>query len=437
MIEFLVYALVGLLTVGIPVLYIRHERRKSKRAHSTLERNIKLGLDEPVSLHPIINPDKCIGTGACVKACPEYDILGLISNRGELINPNHCIGHGMCQASCPVDAIDLVFGTLKRGVDIPALKGTFETNVTGVYIAGELGGMGLIRNAITQGRQAVEAIAESLNGSSNEKDGYDLVVIGAGPAGLSAILQAKKMGLNAIAVDQDEPGGTVLSYPRKKLVMTQPFELPMHGVVKRHEMFKEELVELFAETIEKSGVTVKTGEQVLSASREGKSFLVKTSVEEYRAKRLLLAIGRRGSPRKLGAKGEKSAKVAYRLPDPEHYSGMQILIVGGGDSAVEAAVSLSEQPGNTVHLSYRRDSIFRIKVDNVKRLDEAIAAGRIKKLYNTEVTGIEKEIVHLKQNDNEISVDNDQVFVMIGGQLPTELLDGIGIEIKRMHGEKA
>lgn len=432
--ETLIYLMAGLVALGIPVWYIVRERRKSARAEQTLAKAIERGLDEPVSLHPFIDPAICLGTAACVKACPELNVLGVIDNRGALINPSRCIGHGMCQAACPVDAITLVFGTEKRGVDIPHVKGTFETNVPGIYIAGELGGMGLIRNAVTQGRQAVQNIVRSLEGISRGGE-LDLVIVGAGPAGIAAALQAKMEGLSFSLLDQEDLGGTILSYPRRKLVMTQPMELPLYGKVKACEIEKEELLGIFQDVFGKTGLVAQAGEKVHEIVRDDAWYCVRSTNKEHAARRVLLTIGRRGSPRKLGVPGEKSGKVAYRLLDPEKFHDLRLLVVGGGDSAVEAAVALSEQPGASVHLSYRRESIFRIKEGNLTRLERAIANGRITTVFQSEVTRIETEAVYLAQNGKEIQLPNDYVFVFAGGELPTDFLKKVGIEFTRKFGE--
>lgn len=433
-IETLIYLAAGVLAVGIPLWYFWRERRKSARAVQALRTAKERGLGEPVSLHPVIDPARCIGTAACVKACPELSVLGVIDNRGALVNPAHCVGHGMCQAACPVDAITLVFGTETRGVDIPHVTGTFESNIPGIYIAGELGGMGLIRNAVTQGRQAVQNIARSLEGAPRNGR-LDLVIVGAGPAGIAAALQAKIEGLSFSLLDQEDLGGTILTYPRRKLVMTQPMELPLYGKVKAREIAKEELLDIFHDVFRKTGLETRAGEKVNEIAREAEGFRVISSQSELAARRVLLTIGRRGSPRKLGVPGEKSAKVAYRLHDPEKFRDLKLLVVGGGDSAVEAAVALSEQPGSVVHLSYRGEAIYRIKERNRERLEQAIADGRIATLLTSEVRRIETDVVFLEQNGKEIALPNDHVFVFAGGELPTEFLQKVGIEFTRKFGE--
>jgi thioredoxin reductase (NADPH) len=432
--ETLIYIATGLIVVAIPVVYIVLGNRRSLKAARTLEKSIERGLDQPVSLHPIIDPNICIGSGSCANACPEKGILQLINGKAALVNPSRCIGHGQCQAACPVDAITLVFGTEKRGVDIPYIKGNFETNVPGVFIAGELGGMGLIRNAVSQGRQAVEEVARQLK-EVKKGEALDLLIVGAGPAGIAASLQAKKEGLNFVTVEQDDLGGTIFTYPRQKLVMTHPMELPLHGSVNFREVRKEPLLKLFMEVVQQYELTIHSGEKVNSVVMANGHYLIKTSKGEYTAKRVLLAIGRRGSPRKIGCPGEKSEKVAYRLLEPEKYHDQHILVVGGGDSAVESALALSEQPGNTVHLSYRGESIFRIKDGNRERLDRFVKEGKVHLILNSEVTDIEAYKVHIDQKGTKLILQNDQVFVMVGGVLPTEFLKEIGIEFDRKFGE--
>jgi len=435
MLESLIYILTAVIAIGIPVVYFLRERKKSARAVIVLQKAMERGLDEPVSLHPAIDPDQCMGTGACVQACPEKDVLGLINNRGALINPSHCIGHGMCEAACPLDAITLVFGTAKRGVDIPFVSGTFETNVPGIYIAGELGGMGLIRNAVKQGREAVEYIARNLPGGLPGSV-LDLVIVGAGPAGIAAALQAKKEGLRFVALDQDDMGGTILTYPRRKLVMTQPVELPLYGTLKAREIQKEHLLEILTDVFARTGVQVTSGEKVEDIRRRNGHFEVNTPKSTYAAQRVLLSIGRRGSPRKLGVPGENSGKVTYRLLEPEQFRNMRLLVVGGGDSAVESALTLAGQPGNSVHISYRREAFFRLKEGNVTRLEAAVNSGAVTPLFNSEIKRIEPNAVHIEQEGRSITLPNDYVFVFAGGDLPAEFLKRVGVEVQRKFGQR-
>lgn len=434
MIDTLAYLFTTFIVIAIPACYIARISRKTRRAKTRRKEAIDKGQVEPVSLYPKIDPIRCIGTAACVPVCPEGEILGILDGRAELVSPTKCIGHGACEAACPVEAITLVFGTEHRGVEIPFVSETFETNVEGIYIAGELGGMGLIRNAMTQGKEAVDYIGQSL--SKGYKTVHDIAIVGAGPAGIAATLQAQKNKLKYINLEQDDIGGTVLSYPRQKLVMTQPMEIPLYGKVKFREIIKEELMGLWGDVLQKTGVEIKTKEKVESVERQNGFFRIRTGKGEYLAQRVLLAIGRRGTPRKLGVVGEKSSKVAYRLLEPEQYRGRKVLVVGGGDSAIEAALSLSEQRGTQVTLSYRKNVFSRIKAMNENRLNSALAAGQITSILESNVVEIKREVVAIQQNGDVRSIPNDYVFIFAGGELPTEFLKKMGIRVEKKFGQR-
>jgi thioredoxin reductase (NADPH) len=432
--ETAIYAVTIAVAIGIPAIYIYLEMRKSRRAREMWQSAEERGLTEPVTLHPVIDPALCIGTAACIPACPEGEILGVLDGRAKLVSPSKCIGHGACEANCPVGAISLVFGTERRGVDIPFVKETFETNVEGIYIAGELGGMGLIRNAVNQGRQAMENIRRSL--TSPQPGVLDVAVVGAGPAGLSASLQARAEGLECVTLDQDDIGGTILSYPRQKLVMTRPMEVPLYGTVKAREILKEELLDLWNEILTRTGLEVRTSERVETITRVNGHFRIVSAAGEQLAQRVLLAIGRRGTPRKLGVPGEVSSKVAYRLLEPEQYLGKDVLVVGGGDSAVEAALALSGQPGCRVALSYRKQVFGRIKERNAELIEEAMESGRVNVLFQSAVTEIRPDEVQLEQDGKVFTLANDFVFIFIGGVLPTNFLQGMGISIEKKFGTR-
>ncbi|MCA9732439.1 MAG: NAD(P)-binding domain-containing protein [Deferribacteres bacterium] len=434
MYEQLIYVVSIAITIIIPVLYLRHHRTNEKIARSKLTKAKDTGRTEPVSLHPRIDPNRCINAGACVKACPEGDILGVINGKAELLEPTRCIGHGACQAACPVDAIDLVFGTERRGVEIPHVKETFETNVPGLYIAGELGGMGLIRNAVTQGREAVDYLAKNLD--KYDQDVYDLAIIGAGPAGIASTLQAKKLGLKTITIEQDDIGGTVLNYPRQKLVMTKPMDIPIYGKFKAREIRKEELLALWNQVIASSDIHIKTHEKLEEVKRINGYFQIKSSKGTYQSQRIILAIGRRGTPRKLDIPGEQSAKVIYKLMEAEQYAGKRVLVVGGGDSAIEAALILAKQPGTEVTLSYRKNVLTRVKKKNEDLFNEAVTYAQILPLYESQVREIHADYVLIDHQGALQKLDNDFVFIMAGGELPTAFLQKLGIHIEMKFGER-
>jgi thioredoxin reductase (NADPH) len=420
--------------VVITAIYVWRQHRTHQRHNQVLQDTVAAGMTEPASLHPLIDDSKCLGCGTCVKACPEtshHDVLGLINGKAVLIGPTDCIGHGACKTACPFDAITLVFGTARRGLDIPLLKPNFESNVPGIYVAGELGGMGLIKNALTQGQQALEAIAKA---GVKRPGALDVLIVGAGPAGLAASLAAKKMGLSYQTVEQEALGGAVFQYPRGKLVMTAPVELPIIGKVQFRNTSKEDLLKFWNDACQGNGLKIGYQERVESVENKDGAFHVRTSKNQYVASTVLLGIGRRGTPRKLGVPGEELSKVVYCLIDPEQYRGQHVVVVGGGDSALEAAASIAELGGTTVALSYRGDAFQRAKQRNRQRVDEAAKKGQLQVLLNSQVREIRAEEVVLKQGDKELKLRNDAVIVSAGGILPNDFLKSIGIQVETKWG---
>lgn len=425
-----IYIAGALIAVGM------HRVRRARRntvALARLQESERAGLNEPPSLHPVVNPGLCIGSGGCTRACPE-NALAIVHGKAALVNGSACIGHGACAAACPTQAISLVFGTAKRGVDIPQVSEEFETNVAGIFIAGELGGMGLIRKATVQGRQAMNAISKKV---SRKADALDVVIVGAGPAGISAGLTALKSGLRYAIIEQEETlGGAVYHYPRNKVAMTGAFELDGVGTIKLgSEVAKEKLLEMWNEVVAKTGLDIRFNEQMLGIDRtDAQLFEVLTSQGRYRAQAVLLTLGRRGTPRRLGVPGEDLPKVVYRLVDAEQYRGQQVLIVGGGDSAVEAAVSLTRETGTRVTLSYRGEAFARVKEKNRRALQTQQAGGQLEVLLKSEVVRIASGQVQLKLETGERVIGNDAVIVCAGGLLPTPLLKSIGIRFDTKHG---
>ena len=423
---------------SLPVLFMLGgwwlKARYSKRGEAALEKALAAGIPELATLHPVIEQALCIGCGACVSACPEGEVLNLVKGKAALVDPSHCIGHGACSRSCPFNAISLVFGSSTRGVDIPHVDENFETNIPGIFIAGELGGMGLIRNAIEQGRQAMESIAKQRVASESREDCLDVVVIGAGPAGFAASLAASQHKLHYVTLEQDSLGGTVFKFPRGKVVMTGPVSLPMVGKVKLRETTKEALLDMWQGIEQQTSIRINYQEKMQKIERDGCRFVVTSSKGQYLTRNVVLAIGRRGTPRRLGVPGEDSPKVVYSLIDPEQYRDSRVLVVGGGDAALEAAIAISEQAGTTVTLSYRSEAFSRAKEKNRQRLAEAEAAGRINILLKSQVQRIEADKVLIAVEDDIIELPNDAVIVSVGGELPTGFLKQIGINVETKFG---
>ncbi len=432
--KIIIYGSVGLLFFIVLWIYIRKQKKESKEVDEKIKVAKEEGLFEPVSLHPVVDVNSCIKSGACILACPEHDILGIRNGKATVINASRCVGHGACFHACPTQAISLFIGTEKRGVDLPHVSQDFETNVSGIFIAGEMGGMGLIKNAVEQGKQAVENLAKGIK--SNHNNEYDLVVIGAGPAGISASLQAHKMGLKTTTLEQDTLGGTVYTFPRQKIVMTSPMDLPLHGKAKLYETNKKELLDLWNEVLGKHKVVIQERKKVEEISAENGGFLVKIKTgETLTTQKVLLAIGRRGTPRKLGVPGEDTQKVAYRLLEPELIQNKQILVVGGGDSAIESALLLMDN--NEVTLSYRKDTFSRLKPKNNEKIKEAMSENKIGAVLNSNLVSIDEKniVLQLNGDNNPIKLDNDLVYIFAGGELPTEFLKNAGIRITTKFGE--
>jgi thioredoxin reductase/NAD-dependent dihydropyrimidine dehydrogenase PreA subunit len=432
--------MLGLLVYFLPLVvivlvYTRRHRSRSLADAAALRESLEAGLTEPASLHPLIDPAICIGCGACTTVCPEmpeHRVLGLVEGKAVLVSPTDCIGHGACQAACPVGAISLVFGSERRGVEIPHVKPDFQSNVAGIFIAGELGGMGLIRNAIEQGRQAMTNIVRSLK----SRGPLDVLIVGAGPAGISASLAAMEQGLSYVTIEQDSLGGTVAHFPRGKLVMTNPATLPIVGKFRFREISKESLLKFWSGVQDQTGLAIRFMERVESIERLPAGFVVRTTKAVYHPQAILLAMGRRGTPRSLDVPGEELSKVSYRLADPEQYAGQAVLVVGGGDSALEAAVGLSEIAGTRVTLSYRSDAFTRAKAKNRTAAERAAAEGRLDIRLASRVVRIGPDQVELEQKGQSLLIENDAVIINVGGILPTGFLESIGIEVATKHGTR-
>ncbi|HSM04493.1 MAG TPA: NAD(P)-binding domain-containing protein [Longimicrobiales bacterium] len=435
----LIWGAALVLTALFAVPFLRAMRRREREAETAGEEALRYGLSEPATLHPVVDPGRCIGIGNCVRVCPEH-VLVLEHGQAAAVRAARCIGHGLCERVCPVDAIQLVFGTATRGVELPRVKGNFETNVRGLYVVGELGGMGLVANAVEQGRQCVEGI---LREPESGPEGVDpLLIVGCGPAGLSAALTALDAGIRPRVLEKEGPGGAVRHYPRKKMVMTRPVVIPGYGRLPLREIRKEDLIDLWEEIVRTAGLLVSGGVTVAGVEAAGPlHFRVRsTAGGVFEAQRVVLAIGRRGVPRKLGVPGEEAPHVQYALREPESFRDEEILVVGGGDSAVEAALALAEQPGNRVRISYRRDAFGRIRPENLARVEEALRTGRVEVLWRTRPTVIEPGAVRLagtgpSEDVEERRVPGDQVFIFAGGELPTPFLRACGVEIDTKFGE--
>jgi len=379
---------------------------------------------------PVINASLCIGCGSCVHECPETGTLELSAGKAILAHAERCTGHARCVEVCPTQAITLSFGGVLQTLRVPMVKENFETNVPGVFIVGELCGMGLIKTAVNEGKLVIDHLRARMQ-ATPAPDGelFDVAIVGAGPAGLSASLSAQQFGLKYVTLEQGEIASTIRNYPRQKFLMAEPIEIPLYGSLYVGDGTKEALLSVWETIIANTGVRIRTNEKVESVARNSAGYHVKTAAADYRARYVILAMGKRGTPRKLGVPGEDLPKVAYRLIEADSYENQRVLVVGGGDSAIEAALALSRSGKNEVTLSYRGDGFRRARERNRQQLEQAQKDGRVKVLLNSNVLTIAPATVTLDCAGKEWAMPNDYVFSLIGGESPEEFLRKVGIEM--------
>ena len=432
---FILWSAGAAVVAAVVLPYLVGVRRRERTDRARREEAVRLGIDRPQAQFPFIDARRCMGCGSCVDACPEGDVLGVVGGLAVVVNGMRCIGHGKCEEACPVGAIEIGLGDLRGRADVPVLDAWHETSVPGLFVAGELGGLALVRNAVAQGQRAVERIAQRRRPAAAPPDQLDLVIVGAGPAGLSAAATAQDKGLRYVALERERDlGGTVLHYPRRKLVLVQATDIPLWGRLKEAEYSKERMLEVFEEMVSRCGLHVRFGEAVQDVKREESGFTVGAGERVYRARSVVLALGRRGTPRKLGVPGEELSKVTYRLLDADAYRDQHVLVVGGGDSAVEAALALGRGRRNQVTLSYRREKLVRIKKKNEERFGALLAQGAVRPMFESQVVEIRPGSVVLEAQARQVELRNDHVLVAAGGDPPFTLLKQIGVRFGGTEG---
>lgn len=389
-------------------------------------------------MHAMVRSDRCVGCGTCVAACPEPGALKMVGKMA-IVDTALCKAHGDCEKACPVGAINISAGAAVQEVEVPEVSTAFESNVPGLYIVGELGGRGLIKNAINEGKIAVEEAVRELKACHDVRvdqapDGrpiHDLIIVGSGPAGLSAGLEAHRAHLSYLILEQGSLADSIRRYPRHKILLSEPVRVPLYGDLWVADASKETLIQVWETIIANNGLEVRTGHKVEDVRCEDGVFHVATDQGEFLGRRVVLATGRRGTPRRLGVPGEDLGKVFYDIVEMEAFTGRRMLVVGGGDSAVESALGLANQPGTTVHLSYRGESLSRVKERNRLKFEGALAAGKLSVFWNSQVTEIREPDVILDVGGQTIHLPNDNVIIRIGGVPPLQFLEKIGVRVVR------
>jgi thioredoxin reductase (NADPH) len=409
--------------------YLKGLKKRDEMARKAVEKG-KLFSEGPRSQHPHIDTAYCIGCATCTTVCPEGDVLAMLAGKAAIVNGHKCIGHSLCAEACPVGAITMVMATPSMGADMPYMTPEYETSIDNLFIIGELGGLALIKNAVNQGRDCIDHIIRrrATQPAPVQPGVHDVLIVGAGPAGISASLRAIEKKLKYVTLEQDEIGGTVAKYPRQKLVMTSPVEFPMYGKFKKTELSKENLLAFWDMILNRADFNCVTQEKVEQITKTADGvFTVQSATNQYRSRAVILAIGKTGTPRKLGVPGEELPKVMYRLIEADHYVNKKILVVGGGDSAVEAAMGLAHQPGNKVTLCYRSAQFSRIKDRNTKRIEDCMRTGKVEVLFETNPKEFKAESVVLDVKGEAREIPNDYVWIFAGGVPPYDFLKKIGI----------
>ena len=375
---------------------------------------------------------------SCLKAC-AFGAITLDEETGEARIGKKCAGCGGCAKACPNGVISMrekAYAAEDFPLPIPQTDPAGLTNVPGMYVIGDATGDALIKIAINAGKRAIDHIAAAGKPLA-QAPVQDVIIVGAGPGGLSAALSCQQKQLGFLVFDKGSFASTIQNFPKRKLVMAEPAHLPLYGPLWLQNATKEELIEKWQEIIDQTGLTIREREAVSAISHEADgTFLVQTDQGQYQSSAVVMAIGARGSPRPLGIPDEQEPRVQYLLTDPDAFAGQRVLVVGGGDSAVEAAMSLADVADTTVSLSYRKESFDRIKALNRERLSEYEADGRITTLFKSTVARLGPGQAVLKIGQEEKLMENDVVFALLGAEPPTKFLAQAGICILEPASEQ-
>ncbi len=386
-----------------------------------------------------INDDRCTGCDACVAVCPT-NVLDLVANKSRVLRFQDCIQCEACMFACPTEAL-VMFpeGSTPPPLKIPEIDENFQTAVPGQYLIGEVAGKPLVKNAANLGRSSIEhMLATGLRPGAmgRGENQFDVAIVGSGPGGLSAALSCIQRGLSYVVLEKEqEIASTISRYPKGKLVMAEPYDTENLSLLPVFDAAKEQLIPIWRELLDRVGVKVKQGESVESVQRGGDgAFDIRTTVGAYRAQRVVMSIGTRGKPRTLQVQGENLPKVFSLLEDPDEWRGRTVMVVGGGDSACEAALALADA-GAKVMISYRGKGFNRAAPKNKQTIEAYAAEGRIKAKLGSQVLGFEPDSVTLALGDgSQKRYANDAAFVLIGADPPVQWLEKMGIRfVERPH----
>jgi thioredoxin reductase len=397
------------------------ERRKRREAPA-----VKPVAPAGVKKLPVINTSTCLGCYACVDACP-FDVLTIEKYVAVVARPEECCGVVLCEQVCPNGSLQVAEG--EPILDQPATDSELESkDVPGLFLAGDLTGLPLIKNAINQGVRVVDRIAGTLPKKGAAE--FDIAIVGAGPAGISAALRAKEKGLSAVVLEQATVAASIKSFPRDKIVHDPPLDLPVEGELWLEQATKEDLLAQWTRIVRARALDVREGQKVHDISKVGGVFEVHAN-EIVRASRVILAIGRRGTPRKLDATIDAGAEinVAYSFADARSFAGKKVVVVGLGDSAMEAAIAIARQPDTSVTITYRGSKFARGKAKNIRQVEELVASKKLKLHFETTPVSITKTgVVIVAAGGNKRTIPADNVLVMIGGEPSWDLLQRAGIK---------
>jgi thioredoxin reductase len=414
----------GVVLGRIALALARRRRERARRATVP-----ELALVAPVRRLPVIDTSTCLGCYACVDACP-YDVLRVERYVAVVDRPEACCGLTLCEQVCPNGSLQMQHGAPSE--QSPLLgQGLRAQHASGIYLAGDITGVPLIKNAILQGTKAVEQIHADL--PKRHGLALDLLIVGAGPAGIAAALRAKELGLAFEVIEQGSVAQSIRSFPRGKLVFDQPLELPVAGNLWLQESTKEELLAQWLRIVKSERLPIVEQHRLTALSRREVGFEAEIAGPNgpttRRAARALLAIGMRGSPRRLPIDLPESveSKVFYHLADARSFVGQRVLVVGLGDSAMEAAIALAHQSGTEVTISYRGSEITRGKRRNIDELRRLLEARRVRLIYESQVKSISPSEVVLSTTEGDTRMANDAVLVLIGSLAPKQLLTEIGV----------